>query len=322
MTKHMEQNRQAQTYENGALAAGMHSDCGAQRVAAYCRVSTLAEEQADSYETQCAYYTRLIETDPNMTLVGVYGDPGISGLTMGKRPEFQRLMCDCEAGKVDLVMTKSISRFARNLADCAECIAKLRSWGIPVLFEKEGLNSSEESCEMLLSFLAAMAQEESNNLSRNIRWAKEHRNAIGDPPRRAGYGYQRGKDDNGKLVWKIHEPEAKRVRVAFQMAYRGKDYRTILGALNRLEAAEDGGKPWRQDRLLRLLRNEIYIGDVLTDKSVRPDFLSKSEVRNRGQFPQYYIEDHHEPIVKKEVFNSVQDQIRSNTLRTKRKGRC
>ena len=131
-----------------------------QRVAAYCRVSTLLEEQVDSYETQCAYYRRLIGADPKLTLVDVYGDHGISGLSAQKRPEFQRMMQDCMDGKVDVVMTKSVSRFARNLADCVDCVRQLKGKSIPVLFEREGLNSMDSGCEMLLSLLATLAQEE------------------------------------------------------------------------------------------------------------------------------------------------------------------
>jgi DNA invertase Pin-like site-specific DNA recombinase len=156
------------TYENPAQVAPIKDEAAVRRVAAYCRVSTLAEEQELSYETQCAYYARLIEADPTMKLVEVYGDQGGSGLSLKKRPEFQRMMSDCLDGKIDLVLTKSVSRFARNLGDCVNCVRLLREKGIPVMFEKEGITSTDPSCEMLLSVLASLAQQEVHSLSENI----------------------------------------------------------------------------------------------------------------------------------------------------------
>lgn len=282
------------------------------RVAAYCRVSTLAEEQSDSYETQCAYYRWYVEADPTLTLADVYGDHGVSGLSANKRPEFCRMMRDCMDGKIDLVMTKSVSRFARNLADCMDCVRKLREKGIPVIFEKEGLCSTDPSCELLLSLLATMAQEESNNLSQHIRWSYEQRNAVGDPAHRARYGYRRAADANGRSAWTIYEPEAKRVRLAFDMASAGKKYAEIRAALNRLEERDKTGLVWTQTRLHNLLISETYQGDILTNKSYRPDFLSRKVRRNRGQRTQYYIEDHHEGIVSREQFNTVTQLLKED----------
>ncbi len=297
------------------------TDDNRKRVAAYCRVSTLQEEQAESYETQCAYYRRLIGADPNLVLVDVYGDHGASGLSTTKRPEFQRMMKDCMDGKVDMIMTKSVSRFARNLADCVNCVRQLKEKGIPVLFEKEGFNSMDGGSEFILSVLATMAQEEVNNLSQNIRWSLEHRNASGNPTRVARYGYRKRLNEKGEKVWQIHEPEAKRVRLAFRMAAQGQSYQMILNALNNMEAKQGSGERWTQARLCGMLKSEAYIGDIITNKSFKPDFLSKRVVRNTGQRTQYYIEGHHEPIIDRETFEGVGKLISQNALRTKKTGK-
>ena len=310
-----------QVLENRAQSAPLRDENKIQRVAAYCRVSTLQEEQADSYETQCAYYRRVIAANPKLELVDVYGDHGISGLSTTKRPEFQRMMKDCMDGKIDRIMTKSISRFARNLADCVDCVRALKEKGIPVFFEKEGFGSMDEGCEFILSVLATMAQEEVNNLSQNIRWSLEHRNASGNPSRGARYGYRKGLDENGKKVWQICEPEAKRVRLAFRMAAQGQTYRMILIALNNMEIRQGSGVCWTHARVYGMLKSEAYIGDILTNKCFKPDYLSKRVVRNTGQRTQYYLEGHHEPIIDRETFEKVGGLIARNALRTKRTGK-
>jgi site-specific DNA recombinase len=289
------------------------------RVAAYCRVSTLLEEQEESYETQCSYYRRLIEADPGLQLVDVYGDHGISGLSAKARPEFQRMMQDCMDRKIDLVMTKSVSRFARNLADCVESVRRLKEKGIPVLFEREGLNSLDPGSEMLLTVLATLAQEEINSLSQNIRWAHDRLNASGSPATRARYGYRKVRTDKGKSEWRIDPQEAKRVRKAFQMAEKGKRIREIIGALNAMERAEGTHMSWSRARVRSMLLSETYIGDILTNKRVTPDYLSKRTVKNTGQCPQYYIEGHHPAIVDRTVFETAGQMLRDGLLRSNKK---
>lgn len=306
------------TRETPALVAPTKLDNAIRRVAAYCRVSTLAEEQDLSYETQCAYYKRLIEADPTMTLVEVYGDQGGSGLTLKKRPEFQRMMSDCLDGKIDLILTKSVSRFARNLGDCVNCVRLLREKGIPVMFEKEGITSTDPSCEMLLSVLASMAQQEVHSLSENIRWSLEHRNASGTPSRVARYGYRKVEDETGKKVWCVYESEAERVRLAFRMAAQGTHYPDIRIALNNMEIRDGTGQTWSQPRIYELLKSEVYIGDILTNKTFTADYLTKKVSRNKGQKPQYYLEGHHEPIIDKATFEQVGELIRRNKLKAKR----
>ena len=306
------------TRETPALVTPTKSDNAVRRVAAYCRVSTLAEEQDLSYETQRAYYKRLIEADPMMKLVEVYGDQGGSGLTLKKRPEFQRMMSDCLDGKIDLILTKSVSRFARNLGDCVNCVRLLREKGIPVKFEKEGIISTDPSCEMLLSVLASMAQQEVHSLSESIRWSLEHRNASGIPSRVARYGYRKVEDETGKKVWRVYEPEAERVRLAFRMAAQGAHYPDIRKALNNMEIRDGTGQTWSQPRVYELLKSEVYIGDILTNKTFTADYLTKKVSRNKGQKPQYYLEGHHEPIIDKATFERVGELIRWNKLKAKR----
>lgn len=310
-----------QVFRNPVKAAPAKVEKTIQRVAAYCRVSTLQEEQADSYEVQCEYYRLLINADPTMELVEVYGDHGISGLSTAKRPEFQRMMKDCMDGKVDLIITKSISRFARNLADCVNSVRLLKEKGIPVLFEKEALNSMDSSCELVLSLLATLAQEEVNNLSQNIRWSLNHRNASGNPNRPARYGYRRVPDENGKKVWRIYEPEAERVRLAFCMAEQCQDYNEIAKALDAKENEEGTDTRWTYERVYELLKSEVYVGDILTNKMFKPDYLSKKVIRNKGQRTQYYLEGHHEPIINRETFDRVNELISQNRLRAKKVGR-
>lgn len=285
------------------------------RVAAYCRVSTLSEEQELSYETQCTYYRNFVASDPSLALVGVYGDRGCSALMMKSRPQFLRMMQDCMDGKIDYVMVKSVSRFARNMADCLECVRKLKGMGIPVLFEREGIDTMDDRAEMILSMLAAIAQEESNSLSMNIRWAFEKRQESGIASRRVPYGYRKAEiSQTQEREWVIHPPEAKRVRMVFSMASDGCKYRQILSALRAMEEQEGSATLWYHDKMHRMLRNEAYKGDVLTTKRYVVDYLSKRQRRNEGQRPQYYIEDHHPPIVQKALFDRVQALLDSGSL--------
>ena len=283
-------------------------------VAVYCRVSTLLEVQDSSFETQRDAYIQMIGSRNDLVLAGVYGDHGKSGTSIKRRSEFQRMLRDCEDGKIDIVMTKSISRFARNLRDCLTTIDHLKQLGLPVLFEKEGINTMDNKSELLLNILAIIAEEESISIGQNMRWAYERRNAAGDPFHKAPYGYRRDKKTNR---WYIHESEARRVRYAFQSAGRGACYQEILKGLNAMEQEEDTGLVWENNRLTTLLRHEAYIGDVLTNKSYCP--ARHVQVANRGERDQYYIESHHEPVIDRETFDRVQELVKRKLLWTVRK---
>lgn len=295
--------------ENTAAEISAAGD-GKTRVAAYCRVSTMTDEQEGSIETQKQAYEKIIRENPDYELAGIYADRGISGGSTKKRVQFQKMMQDCRDGKVDLVLTKSISRFARNLADTLECIRELKELGIPVHFDREGIDTMDPSSDMLLGMLAAVAQEEINNLSQNVKWAYEKSNAKGNPKSTASYGYRKYMDGE-TCVWKICEPEAKRIRLAFDMAERGEAIWKIVKALQELEEQERTGIIWERSRLRDYLRNDVYIGNRVTGRYVVADCLQKKLVKNRGDHPMYYLEGHHEALVSVEQFERVQENLRN-----------
>lgn len=277
------------------------------RVAAYCRVSTLMEEQELSYESQCAYYKQLIASSKDMELVGIYGDQGFSGLHASKRPEFMRLIQDCKDGKVDLIMVKSISRFSRNTIETQEYLSLLKEHGVRVYFEKEKIYSDNPQCDLILKLLSAAAQEESNSISQAARWAIEKNCESGYPTRTCCYGYVKAKRKAGeKHTWLVDEEKAKRIRLMFELADKGNTYTQIATKLNQYETS-NGCKPeWTPENVKGRLKNEAYKGDLLTGKTFKPDVLSAKRIRNKGQSVQFYIEGHHEPIVSEELFNRVQ----------------
>ena len=276
-----------------------HRRAGKLRVAAYCRVSTSADNQDSSYAHQREYYERHIAQHPDYVLAGIYGDQGKSGRQMRTRPELRRMLMDCEQGKIDLILTKSISRFARNMRECVETVRYLRDLGVTIYFEREGLRSTDGCCELFLAILASIAQEESNSISRNLLWTHARRNSAGRPicPR-AAYGYALR---NGS--WCIDEDAARRVRLAFEMAERGCSLTDIRAGMNALEVAEGTGRVWGYAQPGKMLRQVCYMGDILTNKQF---FDSEGrKVRNRGERDQYYIEDHHPAIVTREQFERV-----------------
>lgn len=279
------------------------------RAAVYCRVSTFLGSQEESFQTQCDAYMKMVASDQKLILVDIYGDQGISGTSVKRRPEFQRMINDCRAGKIDIIMTKSISRFSRNLADCMETVRLLRELNIPVIFEREGINTMDTKGEFLLSLLASIAQEEVNSLSLNMRWANDKNNAAGKPTRAPRYGYRKSGD-----TWAIFEPEAKRVRFAFGKAAEGLKYWQIIEGLNEIELTEGTGIKWTQSRLSNMFTSEVYIGDIHTNKYVTIDYLDKKARVNTGQRPQHYIENHHEPLVSKGQFELVQRRVNNKEL--------
>lgn len=284
------------------------------RVAVYCRVSTTNDLQDGSFEMQASYYTSLVNSSPGMVLVGIYGDHGKSGRSIMGRPEFQRMLSDCEAGKIDLILTKSVSRFARNLMECVATIRHLKDLGVEVSFEREGFVTDCQYNEMFLSILAAIAQEESRSLANNIRWSRTRRNRVGEPVDAPSYGYRRMMPGH---EWRIEAQEAERVRLAFHMACCGYNYSDIRQALQCLERREHTEKVWNQTAVTYMLTNISYTGDYLTNKNC---FIETERgwkhMRNDGYVDQYYIEGHHEPIVSHAVFEAVQVLIERHLLFT------
>ena len=286
---------------------------GLKRAAAHCRVSTNRDMQDGSFEMQCAHYKKRIEDDPTLTLAGIYGDHGKSGRFVKGRKELNRLLKDCEDGKVDIIYTKSISRFARNLVECIDLIRKLKGLGVTIVFEKEGLDTGNQANELLLGILATIAQEESVSISQNMKWARRKRYEMGQPMERASYGFRSfGKEHR----WDIHEPEAKRVRLAFYMAGMCHNYKEIRTALNRLEEAEGTGKVWNGTPLRNLLTNLACIGDYLSNKECI--YADEDGVihrgKNRGYADQFYIEAHHPAIVSRDLFEHVGQLIERTIL--------
>ena len=254
------------------------------RVAAYCRVSTDSDEQATSYETQIEHYTSFIQKNPEWELAGIFADDGISGTNTKKREEFNRMIDECMAGKIDMIITKSISRFARNTLDCLKYIRELKSKNIPVFFEKENINTMDSKGEVLLTIMASLAQQESQSLSQNVKLGLQYRYQQGlvqvNHNRFLGYT----KDEDGRLV--IVPEEAEIVKRIYREYLEGASLAQIgdgLEADGILTGA--GKKQWLATTIKKILSNEKYIGDALLQKTYTVDFLSKKRVKNNGIVP-------------------------------------
>ena len=278
------------------------------RVAAYCRVSTDDEEQLTSYEAQQAYYTDKIMTNKDWTMAGIFADEGITGTSARKRPEFLRMIRLCRQKKIDIVLTKSISRFARNTVDCLQYIRALRELGIAVIFEKENINTLEADSEMLITMMGAFAQAESESMSANIRWGM--RQAMREGRTKFNYHklYAYAKGENGNPV--IIPEQAEIVRRIYRQFLAGASLRMIKESL---EAdgipSASGTVEWSQAAIKGILTNEKYCGDVLMQKTYISDCISRKVIRNTGQLPMYLIKNHHEGIVDRETFEAARAEL-------------
>ena len=286
------------------------------RVAAYCRVSTKEEEQASSYEAQCEYYTDKIMSNKEWTMAGIFADEGITGTSTKKRTEFLRMIRQCKQKKIDLILTKSIQRFARNTLDCINYTRILRQLGIGVLFEKENINSLPPDSEFMITMYGAMAQSESESISGNIRRGKQMHAKVGTLkiPCHWLYGYK--KDADGKFC--IIPEQAEVVRELYRRYLSGASLRDLK---NWLEASHLktvlGTEEWSIASIRGILTNEKYCGDVLLQKTFCADVISKKVVKNVGQLAQYYMPDHHEAIVSRETHQAVQAEMaRRGALRS------
>ncbi len=284
-----------------------------EKVAAYCRVSTLNDSQDGSFEVQCDYYEKLIKGNPDMVFVGIYGDHGKSGREMRGRSELNRLIRDCEAGIIDVVLTKSISRFARNMLECVKTVRYLSDLGVTIRFEKEGIDTSSMGGELMLGILATIAQEESNAISMNMTWSRINHLEKGQPWEKAGYGYI---STGPEHRWEVVEQEADVVKKAFYMAGMCYTYSEITDEMNRMEKEQATDRIWKNPALVYMLRNEIYLGNYLSNKEIRivdRNGISK-RVRNHGQRDQILIEEHHDALVSKELFYVVQELLDLSVL--------
>jgi len=278
------------------------------RVAAYCRVSTDSEEQATSYETQIEHYTAYIQGHPNWVLAGIYADDGISGTNTKKREEFNRMIDECMAGNIDMIITKSISRFARNTLDCLKYIRQLKDKNIPVYFEKENINTMDSKGEVLLTIMASLAQQESQSLSQNVKLGLQYRYQQGEIQVNCARFLGYTKDENKRLV--IVPEEAEIVKRIYREYLEGASMLKIARGLEADGIRNGAGRErWHTSNINQILRNEKYIGDALLQKTYTVDFLTKKRVKNNGLVPQYYVENSHEAIIPREVFMQVQEEL-------------
>ena len=251
------------------------------KVAAYCRVSTDSDEQAGSYEVQVQHYTEYIGRNKDWELAGIYADDGISGTNTKKREEFNRMIDDCKAGKIDMIITKSISRFARNTLDCLKYIRELKDMNIPVIFEKESINTMDAKGEILITIMASLAQQESQSLSQNVKMGIQFRYQQGkvqiNHNRFLGYT----KDADGNLV--IDPEQAEIVKRIYREYLEDLSMDKIAAGLERDGILTGAGKAkWHTSTINKILRNEKYIGDALLQKTYTTDFLNKTRVKNNG----------------------------------------
>ena len=286
------------------------------RVAAYCRVSTDEEDQLNSLETQMQYYTSKIAENPNWSMVGIYADEGISGTRADKRDQFMKLMRDCQKGKVDYILTKSTTRFARNTVDSLTWIRKLRAIGIGVYFEEQNLDSSKVENETLIGFFSVMAQSESESISGNVKWGIHKRMRNGTYAVRFDMlGYRKGDDGQPYIV---HE-EAEIVRALFNRFLDGatmgqlKEFLESQNILTRQGKAE-----WSASVIRKMLSNEKYVGDVLYQKTYCVDCISKKVKVNRGEVTRYLISNNHAPIIDRDTFNLVQAELSRRNSKNKK----
>lgn len=279
------------------------------RVAAYCRVSTEYEEQESSYEVQVEHYTNYIHSNPEWELAGVYADDGISATNTAKRDAFNRMIEDCRAGKIDMILTKSISRFSRNTVDCLKYTRELKTLNIAVFFEKENINTLDAKGEVLMTIMAALAQQESESLSANVRLGIQFRNQEGKV--RVNHNWFLGytKDEEGKLI--IDPDQAEVVRRIYAEYLDGKSLLQIKRGLEADGVLNGAGhEKWCESNIKQILTNEKYIGDALLQKTCTVSILEKKRVKNDGALPKYYVEGCHEAIISRDIFLQVQSEMR------------
>ena len=275
------------------------------RLAAYCRVSTDKADQLNSFVNQIKYYTDYTKKNPQYELVEIYADEGLTGTDMKKRSEFNRLLDDCKKRKIDRVITKSTSRFARNTQDFLVVIRMLKELGISVYFEEQGIDTSKMNMEMFATFPGLIAQQESESISQNMRWSYQKRMQSGDyNTTKAPYGYTL---ENGELT--VNETEAQIIRRIFDLYLSGVGKQRIANILNE----ENNDKNWSASTIKYILSNERYMGDALLQKSYKTETLPYRKVINKGEKAQYYVENSNTPIISKETFEAAQRMQNSRT---------
>ena len=271
-----------------------HSEEDPLVVAPYCRVSTDNKDQLASYELQCQYYKEYVSKHPGWRLYDIYADEGISGTSVKKRTDFLRMIDDCKAGKIDMIIVKNIARFARNVVDCVATVRMLKALDKPVAvyFEDIAINTLTQTGELLMVVMAAIAQGESEAKSESVKWGFQKRFEKGLPKLADLYGYTRD-----KRLLEIYEPEANVVRLIYQMFYDDKTIPEICYILNQQGIPSPRGGQWTYSTVKTILTNEKYSGDVLMQKTVTVDIFSHRSIRNDGRANQFFIQGYHEAII-------------------------
>ena len=287
------------------------------KVAGYARVSTDSDAQFTSYEAQVDYYTRFIQSHDDWEFVSVYTDEGISGTNTRHREGFKRMVADALAGKIDLIVTKSVSRFARNTVDSLTTIRQLKEKGCECFFEKENIWTFDSRGELLITIMSSIAQEESRSISENTTWGHRKRFQDGkvSVPFKFFLGYDRGED--GNLV--VNPEQAETVKLIFRLYLSGYSFISVARELTSRGIPTPRGKQkWSQSTVMSILTNEKYKGDALLQKCYTVDFLTKKQKKNHGEIPQYYVEGNHEAIIEPALFDMVQEEIARRSKNTKR----
>ena len=278
------------------------------RVAAYARVSTDSEEQLTSYAAQVNFYTQYIQNHGEWEFVSVYTDEGISATSTKNRGGFNNMVQDAIDGKIDLIITKSVSRFARNTVDSLNTIRELKAHGVEVFFERENIYTFDGKGELMLTIMSSLAQEESRSISENVKWGQRKRAAEGKVtmPYARFLGYEKGRDAKPQIV----EKEAETVRLIYSLYLQGKSLNTIAAHLTDIGTLTPAGKKrWNVSTINSILQNEKYKGDALLQKTYVDDFLTKKIKKNNGEVQQYYVEDSHPAIISPETFDMVQTEM-------------
>ena len=286
------------------------------RVAAYARVSTDQDEQESSYEAQVDYYTKYINSNPNWEFCGVFADRGITGTNTKYRESFNKMINLALNGEIDLILTKSISRFARNTVDALTIVRRLKARNVEVIFEKENLHSLDPKCEVMLTIMSSLAQEESRSISENVRWGirKSMQEGKVNLPYACFLGYRKGEDGRPEIV----EEEAKIVREIYDAYLSGKSIHYIADELTARGIPTPMGKSkWSVSTIRSILGNEKYKGDALLQKTYVEDFLSKKVKKNNGELPSVLVHESHDAIIEPEIFDLVQEKLSSSQAPTK-----
>lgn len=290
------------------------------RVAAYCRVSTEQEEQQNSYQVQIDYYTDLINKNKEWELAGIFADEGISGTQTKKRTEFNKMIRLCKKRKIDLVLCKSISRFARNTVDTLEYVRQLKDLGIGVIFEKENINTLTMTSEFMIALYGSFAQAESESISKNVTWGVEK--AFRDGKVRYNlnslYGYRKGEDGKPEII----PEEAEVVRLIYKLYLDGSTLRQIAQHLTDMKIPKRDCTEWNLIAVRSILSNEKYVGDALLQKTYTVDCITHKKAKNNGERAKYLVTDAHDAIIDRDTYNLVQQEMARRSSLRKKSDKC